>query len=195
VTDQPSPGAEPSEPRWKKRQRVVHQLRAMLVERFPAAFKKPGEPKPPLMIGVSAEIMLRCPELTRQQIGLAMNDYCGGSTYLRSFVAGAHRVDLDGNPVSELTQGEIENAQLRLRNVMDAWERRQEKTATTEAQRQARAAKLAERRAASDEAVASLREMVDVYQDQISGGVPMSLEDQPRCIQRAMAAIAAAEES
>ncbi len=37
-----------------------------------------------------------------------------------------------------------------------------------------------------DEAVASLRELVSVYGDEIRGGVPMPMEDQPTCIRNAM---------
>lgn len=127
--------AEPATiPHWKTRLGVAKRVRALLVERFPLAFKGPGEAKPPLMIGISAEILLRCPDIARLELHWAMNDYCGGSTYLRSFIEGAQRLDLDGTPVTPVTQGEIQNAHLRLRAKMAAYERRQEKHAVTQAQ-------------------------------------------------------------
>jgi hypothetical protein len=39
----------------------------------------------------------------------------------------------------------------------------------------------------------ALREMVDIYQEEQSGGVPLPLDQQPECIRRAVAALAATE--
>jgi hypothetical protein len=36
------------------------------------------------------------------------------------------------------------------------------------------------------ELIETLREMVEIYQDEVKGGVPMKFRDQPTCIQRAM---------
>lgn len=132
-TDTRSPEVE--EPAWKVRRRVAWRVRAILVERFPSAFKGPGEPKPPLMIGISAEIMLRCPDLKTHEIGTALKDYCTGTTYLRSFIDGADRINLDGEPVAKITAGEIQNAQLVLRAKARAFERQIEKTGVTNAHR------------------------------------------------------------
>jgi ProP effector len=118
---------------WQERQGICQAIRRMLVEQFPDCFKGPGQPKPLLMIGISGEIMLRLPELTRRDLGFALFDYTGGSTYLRSFVPGAQRIDLDGSPVAEVTEAEIQNAQLRLRAQSAAAERRQDARRVTQA--------------------------------------------------------------
>ncbi len=41
-----------------------------------------------------------------------------------------------------------------------------------------------------DDLIASLRELVEVYQDKITGSTPMTLEDQPSCIRTAMLLLA-----
>lgn len=122
-----------SETRWR--------VRALLAERFPKAFRGPGEPKPPLAVGIRAEILLALPDLSRRDLDIAMRDYVTGSTYLRSFVAGARRVDLEGSPVAEVTEAEISNAQLRLRAGLAAQDRAFERRQAAEAHRKLRAVK------------------------------------------------------
>ncbi len=130
-----APRTKANLPAWVVLKRKAMAVRAELVLRFPAAFKGPGEPKPPLMIGVSAEIMLRCPDITKYDLGAALQDYCNGTTYLRSFFVGAQRINLDGEPVAEVTEGEITNAHTILRVKMAAQERREAKASVASAHR------------------------------------------------------------
>ncbi len=74
------------------------ETRAILVARFPLAFMPPRTFKKPLKIGIRADIVRRCPDLDRRQIGITLGDYCYGAKYLVGLVAGTQRVDLDGNP-------------------------------------------------------------------------------------------------
>src|SRR5260221_5371694 len=111
-----------SEPSQRRRE-IAKQVRAMLVERFSACFRGRGEAKPPLMIGIRKVIAERCPDITDRDIGYALFDYTSGRTYLQSFVEGTWRIDLDGNPVSELTEGDFRDAAARYRRGRAAYDR------------------------------------------------------------------------
>lgn len=100
---------------WQTRKAHIKTLRDELVRRFPGTFKGYGQPKPPLQIGIRAEIMIAWPEATKADLDLALTDYCSGSTYLRSFIVGARRVRIDGTEGDEITETDIKNAQDRLR--------------------------------------------------------------------------------
>ena len=118
---------------WEEKQIIARSLRALLVEKFPLCFEPRRKPKKPLQIGIRAEIALRCPELDWGHLGIALFDYTCGPSYLRSFVPGAVRVDLDGHPVTEVSELDIRNAQARLRQLAVSIERRQEKRKLTQA--------------------------------------------------------------
>jgi len=85
-------------------------VRAILCDRFPAAFCAKGKPKKPLKIGIRHDLVALCPDLKKGEIGRALQDYTRGPTYLRAMTAGAFRVDLEGQPAGAVTAAEAETA-------------------------------------------------------------------------------------
>ena len=91
------------------KRRARQRMRAKLCELFPKAFPE-GEPVP-LKVGIRADLMVRLtpdPDvgIYRQWLTLTMvlRNYTDGKRYHRVMVAGAVRVDLDGNPAGEVSE-------------------------------------------------------------------------------------------
>ena len=85
----------------------VRTILTMLAERFPAAFVFDRHlPHRPLKIGIYNDVKARCPELKATECGLGLRWYCSRLLYRQSLVAGAGRIDLDGNPTGEVTAEE-----------------------------------------------------------------------------------------
>jgi ProP effector len=82
---------------------------------FPSTFD-PASPKP-LKVGIRLDIEKRLPETSRRSIRKALMRWCSQEPYLRAIVAGGPRLDLDGNPAGEVTQGERSHALRRLHAV------------------------------------------------------------------------------
>jgi ProP effector len=97
-----------------------------LAEQFPQTFvAEKHQPHRPLKWGIAADIAARCPELKRRARGTALSVYTGRIAYLQSLVAGAARIDLDGNPAGEVTAEEAEYAAARLAEILapqKAWQ-------------------------------------------------------------------------
>ena len=97
-----------------------------LAEQFPKTFTAEKHlPHRPLKWGIAADIAARCPDLKRRVRGTALSVYCGRIAYLQSLVAGAKRVDLDGNAAGEVTAEEAEYAAARLAEILalrKAWQ-------------------------------------------------------------------------
>lgn len=75
---------------------------ARLADEFPRTFvQEKYQPHRPLKVGIAADLMERGPELNHHKINVALTVYTRRIMYLRSLVAGAARVDLDGNPAGE----------------------------------------------------------------------------------------------
>ncbi|MDE2426286.1 MAG: ProQ/FinO family protein [Elusimicrobia bacterium] len=94
--------------------------RALLVDKFPACFKARGEPKRLLKIGISKDIKARYPEMSNRAIASAVGDYVRGPTYLRNFVEGAVRIDLDGNEAGLVTAEQVAFASAKLAKILVA---------------------------------------------------------------------------
>ncbi|WP_372393771.1 ProQ/FinO family protein (plasmid) [Azospirillum sp. HJ39] len=92
----------------------VRSDRYALAKAFPNAFEPPrsGRPKQPLKIGIFQDLAARGVAdkdgrpLSRTRIGRAFGDYVRGYRYHLSGSAGGQRIDLDGNPVGEVTEKE-----------------------------------------------------------------------------------------
>src|SRR6478609_6596852 len=86
---------------------------ARLTEAFPQTFVlEKYRPHRPLRVGIAADIPARCPAVERRVLSAALRAYARRVMYLRALVAGAARVDLDGNPAGEVTAGEAEFAEI-----------------------------------------------------------------------------------
>jgi ProP effector len=90
-----------------------------LAGRFPQTFVLERHlPHRPLKIGINADLIACCPEFSRYELGKALGIYTGRILYLLGVVAGAPRVDLDGNPAGEVTTDAAEHAVARLTRIM-----------------------------------------------------------------------------
>jgi ProP effector len=78
---------------------------ARLAEEFPRTFvREKYQPHWPLKVGIAADLMERGPELDHHKINVALTVYTRRIMYLRSLVAGAARVDLDGKEAGEVNR-------------------------------------------------------------------------------------------
>ena len=97
-----------------------------LAERFPQTFvAEKHQPHRPLKWGSPPTSPPVVRNLKRRVRGTALSVYTGRIAYLQSLVAGATRVDLDGNPAGEVTAEEAEYAAARLAEILalqKAWQ-------------------------------------------------------------------------
>lgn len=85
--------------------------RELLAERFPLCFApKEVAEKRPLKIGIYHDIRARLPELSGRRVTAALHDYTTGPKYWTALVAGAVRIDLDGNPAGVVSADEADHA-------------------------------------------------------------------------------------
>ena len=96
---------------------------ARLAEAFPQTFVlEKYRPHRPLKVGIAVDIPARCPALTRRELGAALSAYAQRVMYLQGLVAGAARVDLDGNPAGEVTARDAEYAAAKLAEILASGE-------------------------------------------------------------------------
>lgn len=98
----------------KERKRIAEETRSILVERFPRCFCAKGAPKTPLKVGISRDIREAAPDIPRRALRFALADYTSGRTYKRQMIAGAARVDLDGQHAGAVTEEQEADAKARL---------------------------------------------------------------------------------
>ena len=97
----------------------VQAALADLAARYPQTFVlEKYQPHRPLKVGIAADLLERCPELDHHKINVALTVYTRRVMYLRSLVAGAARVDLDGNPAGEVTARDAEYATAKLAKIL-----------------------------------------------------------------------------
>src|SRR6476619_6356880 len=107
-----------------KKQDVDDAL-ARLAEEFPRTFvREKYQPHWPLEVGIAADLMERGPELDHHKLSVALTVYTRRVMYLRSLVAGAERIDLDGNPAGEVTARDAEYAAAKLAKILASREAR-----------------------------------------------------------------------
>jgi ProP effector len=103
----------------------INATLARLAEAFPQTFVlEKHRPHRPLKVGIGIDLRTRCPELDPPALRKALGAYTKRVMYLEAMVAGAARIDLDGNPAGEVTAGEAEHAVAKLANIMTAREGR-----------------------------------------------------------------------
>jgi ProP effector len=102
---------------WMKQD--IDTALALLTEAFPQTFVlEKYRPHRPLKVGIAADIPARCPAVERRVLSAALSAYARRVMYLRALVAGAARVDLDGNPAGEVTAGDAEFAATKLAEIL-----------------------------------------------------------------------------
>jgi ProP effector len=111
-----------------------------LAERFPQTFVREGhQPHRPLKVGIAADLVARCVELERRKLTAALSAYTQRIVYRKAMVAGAARVDLDGNPAGEVSAADAEHAAAKLAETLAS--REAEQAAAKAAKRAERIAK------------------------------------------------------
>ena len=97
----------------------IHAALTRLAEWFPQTFVLEKHlPHRPLKVGIAADILARCPVLTRRELGPVLGVYAKRVMYLQSLVAGAIRIDLDGNPAGEVSAADAEHAAATLAEIL-----------------------------------------------------------------------------
>ena len=113
----------------------LHAALTCLAERFPQTFVlERYQPHRPLKVGIAADLVARCPELDRNKLGLVLGTYVRRVMYRKGMVAGAARIDLDGNACGEVSASDAEHAAESLAEILAS---RQAKQAAAEAARRA----------------------------------------------------------
>ena len=98
-----------------------------VAEWFPQAFvPEKYLPHWPLKIGIHIDLKARCPALSERERSAVLRYYVARLMYLRACVAGAPRIDLDGNVCGEVTAAEAQHADARLAAILAARARKQE---------------------------------------------------------------------
>ena len=87
---------------------------AAVPQTFVAVNYRPPRP----LHGGFALLPARCPAVERRGLRAAPSAYARRVMYLRALVAGAARVDLDGNPAGEVTAGDAEFAATKLAEIL-----------------------------------------------------------------------------
>jgi hypothetical protein len=93
--------------RWLARRRLGLDTLAVLSEWFPLAFKPPVFR--PLKLRIHLDLIERAP-VTAEEVHAALSIHCHALSYLRAQVAGAPRIDLDGNPAGVVSAEEAASA-------------------------------------------------------------------------------------
>jgi ProP effector len=97
----------------------IYAALTRLAEWFPQTFVLEKHlPHRPLKVGIAADILARCPVLTRRELGPVLGVYAKRVMYLQSLVAGAIRIDLDGNPAGEVSAADAEHAAATLAEIL-----------------------------------------------------------------------------
>jgi len=80
----------------------------LLQKHFPLAFPKKPNPKVPLKIAIHKDLFAHSEALglSQNEIRAALKKWCRGRRYAECLVAGAARVDLQGNEVGYVTKEE-----------------------------------------------------------------------------------------
>jgi ProP effector len=81
---------------------------AKLMEQWPRVFAD-KDPRP-LKIGIFEDIVAAKTTLSSAEIKAGIACYCGRPRYFRALVAGAQRIDLEGNSAGEVTHDQADLA-------------------------------------------------------------------------------------
>ena len=99
--------AEKAEQASKKRQvDPLVLIIGRLQKKFPLAFPKKPAPKVPLKIGIHKDLMEQAEQLgiDKKDLQAAVKKWCRGKRYADCLVAGADRLDLQGEAVGSVTK-------------------------------------------------------------------------------------------
>ena len=95
------------------RGKLVKAFRRQLARNYPEVF--PNPPSVPLKVGIDRDLRARHPEVSLRTLRIVLRRHVSSPEYLKLLVAGAARIDLDGNPAGIVSADEAANAAERLR--------------------------------------------------------------------------------
>jgi ProP effector len=99
----------------RKRAEIAAAAIALLAEQFPKCFAVYERRRRPLKVGIYGELLAALDgAITERELHAALGVYTSNLEYLRTLVAGAARIDLNGTPVGTVTREEAEHAKERL---------------------------------------------------------------------------------
>ena len=78
-----------------------------------------------MKVGIAADIPARCPAVERRVLSAALSAYTQRIMYRKAMVAGAARIDLDGNPAGEVSAADAEHAAAKLAETLASHEAKQ----------------------------------------------------------------------
>lgn len=110
--------------KFKRIRQQIEETRAVLAAAFPHAFAGKGKPKRPLKIGIFEDIRALGSDISGVRLRRALRNYTSGPLYLKAMIAGAARVDLNGDQVGYVTEEQAEHAAKRLHRINAAQARR-----------------------------------------------------------------------
>lgn len=94
-----------------------HRIRALMHERYPAAFGPRGTAPLPLKVGISKDLEAVGAEIGERELRIFLAAWTGRPEYLGAILAGGPRYDLAGTPVGEVTPAEQAAAAERLARI------------------------------------------------------------------------------
>ena len=93
---------------------MIWNILVQLSLRFPKAFAVFNAERRPLKIGITEDLIAAAPDIDQALLRAAVRHYCRWPDYLSASVAGAVRVDLNGEPAGVLNAGEAAFARKKL---------------------------------------------------------------------------------
>jgi ProP effector len=99
----------------RRHARIVQDVLAVLVEKYPRCFSLTDDERKPLAIGIGGTIIAQHPELKPTNIGQALSWYTRSRAYLERLVEGAERVVLGGVAAGIVSAVEAADALERLK--------------------------------------------------------------------------------
>jgi ProP effector len=88
---------------------------ALLAKAFPECFSLYAARRRPLKVGIHKDILERLGEaMTPHKLGSALACYVANGSYRRKLLAGASRIDLDGNPCGTVTAAQEADARAKI---------------------------------------------------------------------------------
>jgi ProP effector len=99
----------------RRHARIVQDVLAVLVEKYPRCFSLTDDERKPLAVGIGDTIVANHPELKPSNIGQALSWYTRSTGYLVRLTEGADRIGLDGQPAGTVSAVEAAGALVKLK--------------------------------------------------------------------------------
>jgi sRNA-binding protein len=100
-----------------KSQAIELEIIQQLIETYPQTFF--AEQRKPLMVGIFAQLVEALSPLSKTRLRNAMRMYCVSAKYFESIINETHRIDLTGQPVTEISAEDKIHAEKKLEKRFD----------------------------------------------------------------------------